>query len=66
LEGTLRADHNFERYLVENGIIVLKFFLNVSEEGAEEALLSAHRGHREELEVLGDRRQGAAALGRST
>jgi polyphosphate kinase 2 (PPK2 family) len=32
LEATLRGVNNFEKYLVHNGTIVLKFFLNVSKE----------------------------------
>ena len=47
---------NFERYLARNGTVVRKFFLHVSQEGAEEALPRAARRPGEELEVLGDRR----------
>ena len=53
----------FERYLTRNGVAVRKFFLHVSKERAEEALPRAPREPGEELEVLGQRRQGARPLG---
>ena len=54
----------FERYLARNGTLILKFFLNVSREGAEEALPGPPRRAREALEVLALRRGRARALGR--
>ena len=54
---------SFERYLTRNGVVIRKFFLHVSKK-SRRAVPRAHRGAREKLEVLGQRRQGARALGR--
>ena len=54
----------FERYLARNGILILKFFLNVSREEQKRRFLGRLRGAREALEVLARRRGRASALGR--
>ncbi|MFO1200922.1 MAG: hypothetical protein U1E86_28555 [Burkholderiaceae bacterium] len=51
-------------YLGRNGIVVCKFFLNVSKDEQKKRFLELPR-RREELEVLGERRGRAAALGRA-
>ena len=58
--------NNFERYLVDNGIVVLKFFLHVSKKEQKRRFLERIEQRREELEVLGGRRQGARASGTTT
>jgi polyphosphate kinase 2 (PPK2 family) len=45
----------FERHLARSGTVILKFFLNVSREEAEEVLPGADRQPGEELEVLAGR-----------
>ena len=32
MKDAINHDHNFEKYLVRNGIVVLKFFLDLSKE----------------------------------
>ena len=54
----------FERYLTRNGVAVCKFFLHVSKQRAEEALSRTAGEPGEELEVLGQRREGAGVLER--
>jgi polyphosphate kinase 2 (PPK2 family) len=56
--------NNFEQHLSRNGTTILKFFLNVSQGGAEEALPRAPRHPREELEVQLRRHRRARLLGR--
>ena len=57
------AINNFEKHIT-NGIVVLKFFLNVSKAEQRKRFLAEDRPPGEELEVLGQRRQGAGLLGR--
>ena len=54
--------NNFERYLVDNGTVVLKFFLHVSKKEQKRRFLERIDERRQELEVLGERRQGAHVL----
>ena len=53
----------FERYLVNNGIIVLKLFLNVSKKEQKVRFLKRIEEKEQKLEVFGRRRPGTAALG---
>ena len=54
----------FERYLHRNGTIVRKFFLHVSKEEQQKRFLERLDNAGEELEVLGERCEGARVLGR--
>ena len=54
----------FERHLDRNGTKIVKFFLNVSQGGAEAALPRAARHARQGLEVQRGRRHRARPLGR--
>ena len=63
-ERRYRQINDWERHLVENGLAVVKLFLNLSKEEQRYRFLRADRLPREELEVQRERRQGAGALGR--
>ncbi len=52
-----------EHYVARNGTVILKFFLNVSKEGAARALPRAAGGSGQELEVLAGRYRRAQAVG---
>ena len=52
LEGTLRRYPRFERYLSRNGIVIRKFFLNVSKKEQKRRFLERLEHPREELEIL--------------
>ena len=54
---------SFERYLTRNGVVIRKFFLHVSK-GEQKGVFSNALKPREELEILGQRHQGARLLGR--
>ena len=54
----------FERYLARNGVLILKFFLNVSRKEQKRRFLERLDRAGEELEILGGRREGARALER--
>ena len=56
----------FERYMVDNGIILLKFFLNVSKEEQKVRFLKRIEREREELEVFERPMPSNADIGRST
>ena len=56
----------FERYLSRNGIVILKFFLNVSKEEQRAALPRPAGGACEELEVFDGRHHASARCGRDT
>ena len=60
----LEAIAAFERYLTRQGMVVLKFFLNVSQAGAEAALPRTARGEGQALEVQRRRPGRARLLGR--
>ncbi len=47
--------NNFEKYLVDNGIVVLKFFLNVSKEEQRQRFLARIDESGKELEILHSR-----------
>ena len=47
--------NNFEKYLTDNGIVVLKFFLNVSKETQMKRFIERVERAGQELEVLGNR-----------
>ena len=59
-----REINDWERYLTDNGIRVVKLFLNLSREEQRTRLPAPDRPARPQLEVLLRRRQGARALGR--
>ena len=54
----------FERYLTRNGVAGAQVFSTCLQQRAEEAFSRAHRRAGKKLEVFGQRRQGARALGR--
>jgi polyphosphate kinase 2 (PPK2 family) len=56
--------NNFEKYLVRNGIVVLKFFPQRLQKGAKETVPRPDRRAGEELEILRGRLPGACLLGR--
>ena len=60
----LRAIADHERYLAEQGTVILKFWLNVSKAEQRKRLLAAHRRAGQELEVQSRRPRRARALGR--
>ena len=63
LEAPLREINDWERYLTDNGLALVKLFLNLSKE-EQRGGSCTRRPAGQELEVLGGRRQRAPVLGR--
>ena len=59
-----REINDWERYLSDQGFRIVKIFLNLGKEEQRARFLSRDRRAGEELEVLGQRCQGAGLLGR--
>ena len=59
-----REINDWERYLTDNGIRIVKLFLNVSPEEQKRAVHAPDRRPRAQLEVLAGRHPRARALGR--
>ena len=55
---------DFEELLAEHGTIVLKFFLHITQEGAEGAPARAREAPRDRVEAQPERLEGARPLGR--
>jgi len=58
-----REINDWERYLVQNGIVVVKLFLHLSYEEQCRALPAPHRQPQPELEFSGQRHRGTPVLG---
>ena len=63
-ERRYREINNFERYLTDNGMIILKFFLHVSKDEQKRRFLSRIDEEEQELEAVRERREGTRVLGR--
>jgi polyphosphate kinase 2 (PPK2 family) len=63
-ERRYREINDWEHYLVDNGLRIVKLFLNLSKGGATDPVSQTLRPARPQLEVLGRRRARARLLGR--
>ena len=54
--------NDFERMLSDNDVVILKFFLHISRDGADAPPAGAHRREEEALEALARGLRGAAVL----
>lgn len=59
-----RQINDYERYLTENGTVIIKFFLNVSKEEQKRRFLSRLEDEAKELEIFRIRPERAQLLGR--